>query len=92
MAGKKHLVGWLTSLVLGALVASPDAAAQVKSFTDSRGVIHITNGAGSREVSKADPELPELTAPKDKNDKLRLYYERRRELLSAPPETKRPRE
>jgi hypothetical protein len=93
MTWKKDLVGWLTSLTLGAIVAAiPAAAAQVKRFTDSQGVIHITNGAGPGEISKTTSDLPGSTEPKDKNDKLRLYYERRGELLSAPPETKRPKE
>jgi hypothetical protein len=86
MAGKKRLVRWLTSLALGALVALPEAAAQVKCFTDSRGVIHITNDAGPREISRTDPGLPEPTAPKDKNDKLRIFYERRGKQLPVPSE------
>ncbi len=81
MGWKKYLLGLKLSLALGVVVTLPAGAAKITTFTDSRGVTHISNAAQDRPQSDELPEIliPELE-PKDKNDKLRLLYERRQNL------------
>jgi hypothetical protein len=80
MVWLKYLTGLLTGLGLGAVLVLPAAAGQIKSSTDSRGVIHITNNFKAQEVIQADPApaaAPSAATGRDKNDKLSILNERR---------------
>jgi hypothetical protein len=84
----KYLVGLLTVLGLGTMLAMSAGADQIKSSTDSRGVIHITNNAPSQESIQTDQApvaaLPSFAHPRDKEDKLRILNERRGRLPASP--------
>jgi hypothetical protein len=81
----KYLTGLLTGLGFGAVLVLLVAAGQIKSSTDSRGVIHITNNFKAQEVLQADPApaaAPSAATPRDKDEKLRILNERRGRLPS----------